>query len=148
MTADGDMAEKSFIKGAFGLLVLIAGTGFLLSALAYGIAAIVFNWLHMDFSLLGTLSFVGAGIGLVLSILGLKLFFDNESELLKKALGIIGIALFLLGWIAVLAGFVSGGLAWIATLLLWSMGLGFISYGFGVSVLSFFGRLVSAIKKV
>lgn len=142
------MSDGSFFKGLVGIAVLLAGIGFLLSSFAYGVVALAFNFFHLDASFLGTLSIIGALIGIFLSWLGLKWFFESDDELLEKLIGVVGILLVLLGFIAAIAGLVTAGSAWIATLMLWAMGLAFIAYGFDIEVLSFFKKLLELVKDV
>lgn len=146
---------KSFIMGIFGAIVFFIAATLLLFSFFPLATAQVLNYLGMGTNLTNC-GLAGIIIGIIGSVIGLKLFYDNQTELSKILIGFIGLYVTAIGIVLLLGGttgaFGSGGVTFIlglfASLIVCSIGLGFIAYGFGIKPLKFFSDLVVAFKNL
>jgi membrane-bound ClpP family serine protease len=141
----------STIKALLGLFLFIGGT--ILSLMLLFLTAI-FTFLGVFGLVFNIPAIVGSAIwgiaiaALLMLILGLKLFFDNETRFVAFLFGIAGLALFIVGVITMLGSEVSLGTSIIPSILLLSVGLAMMGYGFKIDFLKPAATIVEIPKKM
>lgn len=148
--------EKTFVAAFLGLVIMFLSFSMLIASALTTVFVQAFQYIGVN-----ALPFTAFGIaGIVLSIIGIflgaKLFLDNQTPFTKLLFGLAGVYFTLLGIAIAIVGVIgapeTGGITFILMtvfggFLIISMGLAFLSYGFGIKPLSFFGGLVDAFKK-
>lgn len=139
---------KGMFKGLVGLALIYFGVGFTLGAISSSLFAAIYHALGIPTITLAGLAVLQLAIGLILLYFGGKWAFESESGIIRAVFGFIGLLLFIGGIMAALGGVVTGGVTLFAALLLWSVSLAFMGYGFQIKFLAPFASLVKHYKSV
>lgn len=138
------MAKSSlagFVAGFLGLGLALIGLVILL--VGAGLGAI--SLLGIGSAQIGIITII-SGIGAI--FLGMRLYFENETPVLKFILAIVGLIIFTIGVIVALTSEVTLGLSLFVSILLWAMGIAFIQYGTGIKIIPVVNSLVTVSKKL
>ncbi len=137
---------KSLAKAFTGIVMAFLGMNMMLSALFYGVIASLLAYFGSSLSFLFGLSILGFAIGSVLLLIGSKWLFENEGGFIKLGIGVLGIYLFIVGVLIALSGTVTFGLPLFAAMLVFSVSLAMIGYGFDIKPLNPLGKLIKVYK--
>lgn len=148
------MAKKENAgKGLFG--AFLANIGFALVFLSI-IGLVAIQALYVIFPSFAQNSpyFVLLAIaGIATSIYGMKLYYENISPIAKKALGVFGIIMILLGLFIATLGIATteagvGFVILFADLVVFAVGFAFIKAGFGISIGKYLTDVINAFGKL
>jgi hypothetical protein len=143
------MAKKSTLVGFIGLV--IGGMGILLAAggLSSLALSVIIGFLGINLSWIAPLGLLNVAIGIAMAWVGMKLYFDNETALTKMLIGVAGIGIVILAVLLAIACIATADIIGVfAFLILVSMGVAFIQYGFSIHILKPMDRLMALFKKM
>jgi len=143
---------KSFVVALFGLAMAFAGINLLASAVFYTAVVTVFSYLGISLGFLLSTSMVGGIFGAILLVFGSRLFFQNETALVRTLIGLVGVYLLIVGSVVAALTIASSPtgitipLGIMASMILWSAGLTFMGYGFNLKFLAPMKELMGTYK--
>lgn len=139
------MASTS--KALIGLFLMASGFPMAMSIVFGGLLFVAFASIGIMLPPLCAFNYVVSFvIGIVLTFYGSKMYFQNETKLVRALFGIMGIYLFILG-VLVLVGGAGTPPAIAGAIFLISMATAFILYGFKIDVFKPLPKVVDAYKK-
>jgi hypothetical protein len=138
---------KSTLMGFGGIVIAWIGIMLLLAGIVSASAGTVLGILGISASGIVSLGIFDIIIGVIATWFGFRMLFANETGVIKMLIGISGILLVLIGLIVGLGTFETV-VGILVCLVILSMGIAFVSYGFNIHIWKPLDKLMGYMKKL
>ena len=141
------MTKTSFILGLAGIFLTIIALMLATATVLSMLLSATIGFFGIDTSFFTSLGLVGFIISIIALYFTTKLIFENETSLLKLFIGLAGILIIILGVIIGLL-VVETIIGIFFALIIISVGISFIGYGFNIDALKPMTKLIDNYKRM
>lgn len=143
------------LSSLFGFFLLVISIMLLLLSFFPLIISSILSFFSFNTPDITNLGIISILLGIIGSLIGFKIFYENQTDIIKLFLGFFGLFILAVGVLIMIMG--AGGalgtsgisllIGIFSGVLVSSLGLSFISYGFEIQPLKFFSNLLFSLKK-